>query len=85
MCGGPAAISPGATGMIDRARLAAFVEHPRFQNFILAVIVFNAIILGLETSATAMEVAGELLIFARPPRARDLRGRDRAEAATPTG
>jgi voltage-gated sodium channel len=49
--------------MIDRDRLAAFLESTRFQNAILAVIVFNAIILGLETSATAMEAAGELLIF----------------------
>jgi voltage-gated sodium channel len=48
---------------MNRAALAAFVEHPRFQNFILAVIVFNAIILGLETSATAMAHAGELLIL----------------------
>jgi voltage-gated sodium channel len=48
---------------MNRASLAAFVEHPRFQNFILAVIVFNAIILGLETSATAMEAAGDLLLF----------------------
>jgi voltage-gated sodium channel len=49
--------------MIDRARLADFLERPRFQNFILAVIVFNAIILGLETSQRAMAVAGELLIL----------------------
>jgi voltage-gated sodium channel len=49
--------------MIDRTRLADFVERPRFQNFILAVIVFNAIILGLETSQRAMAVAGDLLIF----------------------
>jgi voltage-gated sodium channel len=49
--------------MIDRTRLADFVERPRFQNFILAVIVFNAVILGLETSQRAMAVAGDLLIF----------------------
>jgi voltage-gated sodium channel len=48
---------------MNRAALAAFVEHPRFQNFILAVIVFNAFILGLETSQAAMERAGDVLLF----------------------
>jgi voltage-gated sodium channel len=48
---------------MTRASLVAFVEHPRFQNFILGVIVFNAIVLGFETSQTAMERAGDLLIF----------------------
>jgi voltage-gated sodium channel len=48
--------------MIDRARLAAFLETPRFQRFILGVIVFNAVVLGLETSQRAMAVAGDLLI-----------------------
>jgi voltage-gated sodium channel len=44
--------------MTDRAKLAQFVESPRARSFILAVIVVNAIILGLETSATAMAAAG---------------------------
>ncbi|CAN5717108.1 hypothetical protein BH23PSE1_BH23PSE1_03660 [soil metagenome] len=48
--------------MFDRARLADFIERPAMRNGILAVIVFNAIILGLETSATAMAHAGDLLI-----------------------
>ncbi len=48
---------------MNRASLAAFVEHPRFQNFILAVIVFNAVVLGLETSETALEHAGAVLVF----------------------
>ena len=34
--------------------LKTIIEHPRTQSFIMAVIVFNAIILGLETSKTAM-------------------------------
>ena len=45
-----------------RSRIARLVEHPKFQHFIIAVIVFNAIILGLETSQTAMAMAGPLLI-----------------------
>jgi voltage-gated sodium channel len=48
--------------MIDRAKLALFVESPRVRSFILAVIVVNAVILGLETSATAMAAAGPLLV-----------------------
>jgi voltage-gated sodium channel len=48
--------------MPDRAKLAQFVESPRARSFILAVIVVNAVILGLETSATAMAAAGPLLI-----------------------
>ncbi|MGF1445109.1 MAG: ion transporter [Pikeienuella sp.] len=45
-----------------RARVIALTEHERFRNFILYVIVFNAIILGLETSKAAMATAGNLLI-----------------------
>ena len=44
-----------------RQRLVAFVEHPWFQNTTIAVILLNAVTLGLETSATAMEAAGPLL------------------------
>jgi voltage-gated sodium channel len=45
-----------------RERLAATVESPRLQNAIIALILINAVILGLETSATAMARWGELLI-----------------------
>jgi voltage-gated sodium channel len=45
-----------------RTRLAATVEGPRFQNAIIALIVVNAIILGLETSAAAMARWGEMLL-----------------------
>ncbi|WP_430471048.1 ion transporter [Thalassospira lucentensis] len=41
--------------------LRRFVESSRFQNFITAVIALNAIILGLETSSTVMDVAGPFL------------------------
>jgi voltage-gated sodium channel len=44
-----------------RARLGALVEHPRFNALITALIVINAVTLGLETSARAMAVAGGLL------------------------
>ncbi|MEO9574339.1 MAG: ion transporter [Tateyamaria sp.] len=47
--------------MFDRARLAEFLEGPKFSNFIMGVIVVNAITLGLETSATAVSVAGGLI------------------------
>jgi len=46
-----------------RAQLAAFINSNRVQNFILAVILFNAIILGVETSETVMSAAGPLILF----------------------
>jgi voltage-gated sodium channel len=36
--------------MSIRSKIAEFIETPRFGNFILAVIVINAIVLGMETS-----------------------------------
>lgn len=45
-----------------RARAAAFIFSPRAQNFILGVILFNAVLLGLETSDTAMAAAGPLIL-----------------------
>jgi len=50
----------GGTGW--RARLAAFLDAPRVRNAIILVIIFNAVILGLETSKTAMAAAGGLLV-----------------------
>jgi voltage-gated sodium channel len=44
-----------------RARVGALVDHPRVQAFIIAVIVLNAITLGLETSPDVMRRAGGLL------------------------
>lgn len=43
----------------DRAR--ALVEHKRFQQFIITVIVVNAVTLGLETSSTLTNNFGGLL------------------------
>jgi len=44
------------------ASLQRLVESAAFQRFIVAVIVINAITLGLETSPTAMQQAGGLLL-----------------------
>jgi voltage-gated sodium channel len=45
-----------------RERAGALVDRAFFRNLILGVILFNAVILGLETSATAMALAGPLII-----------------------
>jgi voltage-gated sodium channel len=42
--------------------LRKLVESPRFTRFITAVILFNAVTLGLETWEPAMEAAGDLLV-----------------------
>lgn len=47
-----------------RQRLEAWIESPGPANFIIGLIVVNAILLGVETSAAAMAVAGEWLILA---------------------
>jgi voltage-gated sodium channel len=39
-------------------RIQAFVEHPRVQHAIIALILINAALLGLETWPAAMEFAG---------------------------
>jgi voltage-gated sodium channel len=46
-----------------RAKLATLVANPLFERFIIAVIVVNAITLGLETSPWWMERFGPLLSF----------------------
>jgi len=45
-----------------RARLLAVTDAPRFQRFIIALIVINAAILGLETSPAVMARAGRVLL-----------------------
>ncbi|MEQ6202799.1 ion transporter [Sulfitobacter sp. HNIBRBA2951] len=42
-------------------KLATFMESSRVRNAVLAVILFNAVILGLETSKPIMERAGGLI------------------------
>jgi len=45
-----------------RQRLAGFLDRTAVRNFILGVILFNAVILGLETSKLAMAYAGPLIL-----------------------
>jgi voltage-gated sodium channel len=42
--------------------MRAWVEQSGFQNFIIALILVNAVLLGLETSPTAMASAGGLIV-----------------------
>ncbi|MEM6758853.1 MAG: ion transporter [Pseudomonadota bacterium] len=49
--------------MTTRDRLVRFLEQPRVTNFILGVIILNAITLGLETSSAAMAAAGDLILL----------------------
>ena len=44
-----------------RVRLGEWVESERIQRIIVALIIINAVTLGLETSSRAMETAGGLL------------------------
>ena len=46
-----------------RERAARFTDSRAFQNFILFVILFNAGILGLETSDTVMQRVGPLILL----------------------
>ncbi|GAA5145347.1 hypothetical protein GCM10023321_03080 [Pseudonocardia eucalypti] len=47
--------------MVSRERIRDTVENPRFQQFIIAVIVVNAVTLGCETSGSLMARHGDLL------------------------
>ncbi len=49
-----------STGL--QARVREWVERPRVQNFIMVLIVINAVILGLETSPAAMAAYGDFLL-----------------------
>ncbi len=46
-----------------RQKPLMFVENPTFGRFITAVILFNAVLLGMETSPTLMEKAGPVIVF----------------------
>jgi voltage-gated sodium channel len=45
-----------------RDTIGAFIDRPAFRNAILGVILFNAVILGMETSKPLMEAFGPVLI-----------------------
>lgn len=62
-CGENPALTSGPGGRTSRRNLAVFVESRGFTGFIIAVIVINAITLGLETSERAVNAAGPLLYF----------------------
>ncbi len=44
-----------------RERLRAFISHPRVQALIIVLILVNSVLLGLETSATVMAAAGDVI------------------------
>jgi voltage-gated sodium channel len=46
-----------------RDNIKKLVESKKFQNFIIAVIIFNAITLGIETSRSVMNSYGHILHF----------------------
>jgi voltage-gated sodium channel len=46
-----------------RHALASRIESPRFQRFVVAVIVLNAVVLGMETSAALMASIGPALVW----------------------
>ncbi|MEX0370642.1 MAG: ion transporter [Tateyamaria sp.] len=50
-----------STDTSPRARLRAFLEQPRVHNAILALIIFNAITLGVGTSRTVQANIGDVL------------------------
>ena len=45
-----------------QARVLALVEHPKFRNAIVGVIILNAIVLGLETSKPLMASYGTFIV-----------------------
>jgi len=49
--------------MTDQNPLARLIKSPRFSTFIMCVIIFNAILLGMETSKTIMARAGSLILL----------------------
>lgn len=51
-----------ATQIGFRARLAAWLEQPIIRNSIIGVILFNAVILGMETSPSIMAAAGPFIL-----------------------
>ncbi|WP_299983665.1 ion transporter [uncultured Ruegeria sp.] len=48
--------------MGNTQRLLTMIEAPAFGRFITGVIIFNAVLLGMETSPTLMEAAGPLIV-----------------------
>jgi voltage-gated sodium channel len=55
------AVSPSPVSVPAASTLQAFLERPALQNLILGLIIVNAVILGLETSAVMVARHGALL------------------------
>ncbi|WP_127113574.1 ion transporter [Shimia sediminis] len=55
--------TPAPAQSTFRNRLAGTIDKPIVRNTILGVILFNAVILGLETSESVMEAVGPLILF----------------------
>jgi voltage-gated sodium channel len=53
----------GSRGAGPASRIASWIEAPRIQYSIIALIVINAVTLGLETSPAVMSRAGSLLLM----------------------
>lgn len=49
--------------MTVQDRLTTFLQTSWFGNFIMGVIIFNAILLGMETSKTIMDAVGPLILM----------------------
>jgi voltage-gated sodium channel len=49
--------------MLSRAKIAAFLDQPWVRNGIIGVILFNAVLLGMETSRPLMDVAGPVILM----------------------
>ncbi len=45
-----------------RSPLQSFIEHQRVQNAIITLILINALLLGMETSSSIMQQAGQLIV-----------------------
>ncbi len=50
------------TAMTPREAVAQWLDQPRVRQTIIGVILFNAVLLGLETSDTVMDTAGLLIL-----------------------
>ncbi len=55
-------MTSGTLAVTIHDRLERLIELPFFRNFILGVILFNAVVLGIETSQTAMARFGPLIL-----------------------
>ena len=54
-------LDPRPAGLLGR--LQAFIEAEATRRFIIGVIIFNAIVLGLQTSPAIMDTAGDVLVL----------------------